>query len=569
MNCLWPATRITCRTNINSKTCKTIDSVTQRLAQGTFRPYSISPAAYCRRDVQPSGTRLQKRDSSYNIWTGGLGLQYSKRFYGKRKSHDRIIRRYDDLPEGYDDQIGLEYRDEPVTKEEAHEIFSGLLDAKSADRLLRVLHGRRVAGSLPDPDEPSGLAHWEKLAQARGLAWLRETVPLDEDYNAVIRAELELAELEGKVTRKDLYPPSAAGYTGPKINLYKTNNTQGNGKNILYGESGLDAIRRREQERLDVLEEKAKKDEAQGVEHKTGTLEAVNTRSRVELRRPGENPRLKYYLERAKVLPDTPPDMTVFERLFPSGLVVLLTIGGVCTYAYFYTPPARADRLFPEIPPAFTTVVSIMLLNLAVFALWHHPPAFMYLNKYFLAVPGYPRALSMLGCMFSHQQFTHLLPNMLFLFFVGIRLHDEVGRANFIATYVGVGALASFVSLSSWVLRGSFITSTLGASGAIYGVIATYLWLHPTKEVRFFGSFPPDGVPGIPSWVLLAMCAIPDLLAVTGKRTVPLTMDHWAHLGGFGGGILAAEILKRTREKRRMLMMERRNKAMLARQMDR
>ncbi|PQE25694.1 rhomboid family protein [Rutstroemia sp. NJR-2017a BBW] len=544
MNCIWPATRITCRTNINSKTCRTIDSFTQRLAQGAFRPYSISPVACCRRDVQLSGTRLRKSESSYNPWTRGLGLRYSRRFYG----------RYDDLPEDYDDQTGLEYRDKPVTKEESYDIFGGILDARAADRILRVLHGRRVAGTLPDPDEPSGLPYWEKVAHAKGLDWLRKTVPLDEDYNAVTRAELELAELEG--------------YAGSSINIWRTNDKPGEGSKSVYGESGLDYIRKVEQERLDALEEKAKKDEAKGVEYKTGTLESVNTRSRVELRRPGENPRLKYYLDRAeKVLPDAPPDMTVFERLFPSGLVVLLTIGGVCTYAYFYTPPARADRLFPDIPPAFTTVTSIILLNLAVYALWHHPPAFIYLNKYFLAVPGYPRALSMIGCMFSHQQFFgHLLPNMFFLYFVGHRLHDEIGRGDFIAAYLGVGALASFVSLAAWVVRRTFVVSTLGASGAIYGVISTYLWLDPRAEVRFFGSIPPDSVPGIPAWVLLLMLMGPDLLAVTSKRSLPVKMDHWAHLGGFGGGILAAEILKRTREKRRVSMTERRNKAMMARQ---
>ncbi|KAM3074151.1 hypothetical protein ACMFMF_006173 [Clarireedia jacksonii] len=562
MNSLWPATRITCRTTINSKTCKTIDSLARRLAQGAVRPYSISSLAYCRRDAPSSESRLQKLGSSYNTWAGGVGLQNSKRFYGSKKRHNKIITRYDDLPKDYDDQTGLEYRQEPLTKEEAHAIFDGILGGSSADKFLRVLHGRRVAGTLPDPDEPSPLAYWEKQAQAKGLAWLRKNVPVDEYYNAATRLELEIAELEGQAPpRPDLYAPNAAGYTGAKINLYKMKDMQGDGKKDIYGDSGLDYIRETGQARLDALEEKAKKEEMKAVKHKTGTLEAVKPRSKVELRRPGENPKLQHYLERAKVLPDVPPEMTIFQRLFPSGLVVLLTIGGFCTYAYFYVPPPRAAQL----PPAFTTVASLVLLNFAVFALWHHPPAFRFLNKYFLVVPGYPRALSMIGSVFSHQQFlTHLVPNMFFLSFIGIRLHDEIGRANFLATYFGAGVFSSFVSLTSWVVRGTFVTSTLGASGALYGIIAAYLWLHPTAENRILGVFPPQSFPGIPSWLLLILFASADVYAVAVKRSLKITMDHWAHLGGLFGGLVAAEVMKTTRYNRKRLMMERRNSSMAA-----
>ena len=57
-------------------------------------------------------------------------------------------------------------------------------------------------------------------------------------------------------------------------------------------------------------------------------------------------------------------------------------------------------------------------------------------------------------------------------------MHDDVGRANFLAIYMSSGAIASLVSLTSFVLRKNLITSSLGASGAVAGVIAAYCWLH-------------------------------------------------------------------------------------------
>ena len=85
--------------------------------------------------------------------------------------------------------------------------------------------------------------------------------------------------------------------------------------------------------------------------------------------------------------------------------------------------------------------------------------------------------MSMVGNFFSHQSFTHLGYNMAIIWFIGTKLHDEIGRGNFLALYMSSGVIASLSSLSFFVLSKTYVTSSLGASGPACGIIAAYFWL--------------------------------------------------------------------------------------------
>jgi rhomboid-like protein len=151
--------------------------------------------------------------------------------------------------------------------------------------------------------------------------------------------------------------------------------------------------------------------------------------------------------------------------------------------------------------------------------------------------------------------------NMFVLFFVGSRLHDEVGRANFLAIYLGSGMLGSFVSLTSWVVRSSFVTSTLGASGALAGVIAAYLWLNKNEAVTLFGLselMGDDSWLRMPCWLPLFIMMGADMYALTKWHKGPVKFDHWAHLGGYFTGIAAAEVIRARATRRKQLEIERR-----------
>ncbi|KAG4440014.1 hypothetical protein IFR05_004528 [Cadophora sp. M221] len=531
------STRASC---LNSRTllqsCHKIDSLAARLAQRTIRAYSISSSPIRRRDV---GTLWQSPSPLNRLWlisNATCRLPAGIRTFASQ----RIIKDFNDLPAGYEDGEGLVFRTKDLSKQETKAIFGRLIDANTANRLLRILHGRRVAGTLGDPSYASSA--YEAKAIEVGLKWLRKNVPVNEVVCAGLRAEKELAEMEHDIVSD-----------AERLGLYKPNS--GRGKNI-YGNSVIDRVRKANEAKLDAKEAETLS-QADEIRQNTGTLQTTRPGSQVELRRPGENPRLKYYLERAKVLPDTPPEMSVWTRLWPSGLFTIAVVGGCILFATVYTPPRRESRAWPDMPPAAATVISIILLNAIVFGAWHVPPAFRLLNKYFITVPGYPRALSLIGNVFSHQTASHFAMNMLVVWFVGVRLHEEVGRGNFIAIYLSAGAFGSFVSLTSWVLRNNFASSSLGASGAICGIVATYLLLNSSEKIRLFGVFPPEDWPSISALALLALVVSADVFGVW-KGSKIITVDHWAHLGGYAAGAVAAGVMRRQQQLRKERELERR-----------
>jgi rhomboid-like protein len=552
MSSFWPTTsRFSClNTRTIFQSCHNADSLAARLAhvQKSIRPYSRSSTAFWKRNVdiledkQLAGA-WRRRYSAFN---------HPSRI--KSFAPQEIVTEYKNLPQNYNDADGLAYRSQPLLKEEIADIFGKGIDAKTAQRMLEVIHGRRVAGTIDDPKYKGQLrtVH-EKKAYKTALSWLREHVPVDEIQSAGLRAEEELAAMEqtfiADAETFGIYKPNSTGKYEPN---------SGKSKN-LYGKSGLESIREakeKEFERKEAEQELQRKRQFENADLKTGTLEKLNPRSQVELRRPGENPKLQYYLERAKVLPDKPPEMSAFQRLWPSGLVVIGTLIGAYIFTEVYKPPRNSARMFPDIPPSAATIAGIIVANSIVLTFWRFPPAFRLLNKYFIIVPGYPRAWSMIGNVFSHQSFSHFAMNMCVLWFVGTRLHEETGRANFLAIYMACGALGSFGSLTSWVLRNNFVTSSLGASGALSGIVACYLLLNANEKIRIFG-FPPENWPSLSAMSFLCVLIGLDVLGLTRVGRI-ITVDHWAHLGGYAAGIGAAQLLRVKNKRREQMEVERR-----------
>lgn len=77
--------------------------------------------------------------------------------------------------------------------------------------------------------------------------------------------------------------------------------------------------------------------------------------------------------------------------------------------------------MWRDVPPAAATVFGIMGVNVAIYLLWKAPPAWRLLNRYFISVPLYPYAMSVVGSIFSHQQLRHLATNTLILWLIGTR----------------------------------------------------------------------------------------------------------------------------------------------------
>jgi rhomboid-like protein len=536
MHSLWPATsRISC---LNTRTifqaCR-VDSLAAWLRQRSIRPYSIFPLPFRWRDTKVLGQLPLTR-----IWHGPNTIHRFPAGVRTFASY-QIVSKFEDLPRDYRDENGLAFRAEPLSTAETAVIFGNVIDASSANRVLMVLHGRRVAGTLEDPSL-ADISIYERQVLEAALTWLRENVPVDEVQCAGLRAEKELEEMQEQVVSD-----------AERIGLYKPNSGV---REDVYGKSGLDTIKKAKEEEFDE-KAKAKSNQADEIRHNTGTLETISSTSRVELRRPGENPKLKYYLERAKVLPDKPPEMSKFQRLWPSALFALGVVLASCLFTQVYTPPRPAWRMWPDMPPSAATIIGIILANSIVLFAWRVPPAFRILNKFFMTVPGYPRPFSLFGNVFSHQALSHYLVNMSVLWFVGIRLHEEVGRANFLAIYMSSGVIGSFASLASWVLRNNFVSASLGASGALCGIVAAYLLLNSTEKIKLFGVIPPENWPSISALTFLVILISLDVLSLNKLNKI-VTVDHWAHLGGYAAGIASAEMMKMRARQRKAIEAERR-----------
>ena len=453
----------------------------------------------------------------------------------------RIIKDFLDLPASYTDEGGLPFRDVPLTKKEVLQVFGTDVEMNSANVFMRRLHGRRVAGTLNDPNLLDLSADHERVAHARALDWLREHVPVDEVENAALRAEKELSEMDEEVLRD-----------AERLGLYEPNAQDASKQpGGVYGQGVFEKMRAENKERLDKIEEE-RKSQADEIRENTGTLTTVDSYGNRALARPDMSERMKYWQEQGMVTQGgIAPEMSTSARLWPSGLLLVVTCGLAYGFAIGYEPPTKGTRLWPDMPASAATIVALIAMNTAIFLAWRVPPLWRSMNKYFLQVPAYPYAFSLLGSIFSHQSLRHITFNMLVLFLAGTRLHEEVGRGNFLAIYMASGAIGSMASLTVRVLANSFITSSLGASGAICGIIGCYLLLHSEEKVTILGVFPPPDWPSMSSMMLLSLFIGFEIFGLARQRIRPTSTDHWAHLGGFAAGIGSAYFLRDEMRKRK------------------
>ena len=116
---------------------------------------------------------------------------------------------------------------------------------------------------------------------------------------------------------------------------------------------------------------------------------------------------------------------------------------------------------------------------------------FEYLTGRNLATPppGGVIYLTLLTSMFMHGGFLHIASNMLYLWVFGDNVEDQFGHARFLIFYLACGVIASFTHI--FMNQGSQVPS-IGASGAIAGVLGAYLVMFPGATIRtlvFLGPF--------------------------------------------------------------------------------
>jgi membrane associated rhomboid family serine protease len=149
--------------------------------------------------------------------------------------------------------------------------------------------------------------------------------------------------------------------------------------------------------------------------------------------------------------------------------------------------------------------------------------------------------LTLLTSMFMHGGLAHLFGNLLFLWIFGDNLEHRMGKVKYLTFYLLCGLIASLAHVFSTTAFGQnpYIPS-LGASGAISGVLGGYLLLHPTRGVHvIIFSFIVRTVPAFVAIGLWFVFQLINGLGMLGQGSQEGGgVAYAAHIGGFVAGLL-------------------------------
>ncbi len=142
--------------------------------------------------------------------------------------------------------------------------------------------------------------------------------------------------------------------------------------------------------------------------------------------------------------------------------------------------------------------------------------------------------LTPLTSMFLHGSWLHILGNALFFWVFGNNIEDSMGPGRFLLFYIVCGLVAAGVDI---LAQPASLVPTVGASGAIAGVLGAYLVLYPKVRVHmlfifiiFFKVF------AIPAWIVLIYWFGLQVLMTNATPDQTGGVAVWAHIGGFIAG---------------------------------
>jgi len=154
--------------------------------------------------------------------------------------------------------------------------------------------------------------------------------------------------------------------------------------------------------------------------------------------------------------------------------------------------------------------------------------------------------LTLIISMFMHGGIAHIAGNMLFLWIFGDNVEDRLGHVRYLIFYLLTGVLASLAHVLSTIMfavdQSSLLVPTLGASGAISGVLGAYLVLHPKRRVtvilfRFLTDVPAYVAVGI--WFAFQLISG---LGMLGGGSQQGGVAYAAHIGGFIAGVALVKV---------------------------
>ena len=158
-----------------------------------------------------------------------------------------------------------------------------------------------------------------------------------------------------------------------------------------------------------------------------------------------------------------------------------------------------------------------------------------------------PVYLTLLTSMFMHGGIAHIFGNMLFLWIFGDNIEDRLGHFRYLIFYLVCGLLAGLSHVFATALlatdQASLLIPSLGASGAISGVLGAYILLFPTRRVTVLMSL---FVTQVPAFIAIGLWFVFQLingLGMLGSGSQPGGgVAYAAHIGGFLAGLVLINI---------------------------
>ncbi|KAF2745393.1 hypothetical protein M011DRAFT_426979 [Sporormia fimetaria CBS 119925] len=449
------------------------------------------------------------------------------------------------------------------------QIFGPGVSQADGNNVLRILHHRRTSGSLVDYGVGNLGARYAnvKMAQAnKALEWLREKYPVNEAQAAEAWAEREANRIAYELWLADPENQSSKHNDPARVwreqqqELKDIEEEESRKIGMLHaGPSQFDRnIEEKRRKRLEAMAKKAEEEEKKQkeFEEKLKTGEYIKTPSGKQLMKPNQEvyvdvfgreqvSRFREEYEKYSKLSQTEfkteeemlQATTLTQRLVPMTCLVVAIVTACYAFGHYWEPPTPEYRLWSDLSLTTATLTAIIATNVFIFFAWKVMPLWPLMTKYFMLVPGYPRAAQAIFTHWSHLEPTHLFSNMLWLIVVGTVCHDLVGRGIFMSTYVSAGALGTLAGLY-WhnIGPGSRSVHTVGASAAVWciGVLYCLLTDKDTLKVPFIKDFEVGFYPK----TLLAVYVLMEIYAMTRKRMSKL--DHVGHFTGMAVGASVA-----------------------------
>lgn len=190
----------------------------------------------------------------------------------------------------------------------------------------------------------------------------------------------------------------------------------------------------------------------------------------------------------------------------------------------------------------------LIAINVLVFVLVELPQSDI--ESFFMrwgTVPSHILAgqdyVTLLTSMFLHGGWMHLIGNMVFLWIFGDNVEDAFGHVLYLIFYLVCGLAASLAHVLVSGAAGGADVPSVGASGAIAGVLGSYILMFKSNRVRVLLG---RTMTTVPAYAMIGVWIVTQLLSGIGglSGSTGDNVAYWAHIGGFFAGLVLTFVLR-------------------------